>query len=339
MMRVLDKIKGFFMAIPFGMKAGDDILTTSNTDVDGGDSIHQQVEHKSIWNDLLKGELTQEVEELRYETFKSEEMSNEYQYIGNGQATKKEGTKKTILNKRKKFFQYNTDQEYGIMESLEMLNNKDDRLKDDWKKRKIFKITYNNNVVKFRLENHVEKIMVDLTGGKNRTLLYFVDDKLNRDLRPLVNFLKKTKKDLDAFGENELAKKTYKSKNEICSDLSELKFTTLNATNDVPNGIDYNFKKPKFIQIKEENGYVILEYEWKEFDGNVLLSERFKSKTGEEKIKNKEKREGYIPRAGIKQGEDEDFVIRNRDAENLDSWLNEEEIKGGIKNIIEDGKD
>ena len=160
MMRVLDKIKGFFMAIPFGMKAGDDILTTSNTDVDGGDSIHQQVEHKIIWNDLLKGELTQEVEELRYETFKSEEMSNEYQYIGNGQAVKKEGTKKSVLNKRKKFFQYNTDQEYGIMESLEMLNNKDDRLKDDWKKRKIFKITYNNNVVKFRLENHVEKIMV-----------------------------------------------------------------------------------------------------------------------------------------------------------------------------------
>lgn len=321
-MRILDKIKGFFMAIPFGMKAADEILTTSNKDTDEGSSIHQQMEKKCVYNDLLKGELTQEVEELRYETFKAEEESNEYQYIGNGLAIKKKGSATKKTNKRKKFVQFNYDVEYGINESLKMLEHKDDRMKDDWKTRKIFKATYKNPIVKFRLENYMYMVRIDLTGGKNRTFFYFIDDKLNREAKPLVNFLKKTKKELESFNENGTAIKTYKSKNEICSELSTFQFTTLNATNDVPNGIDYIFSKPKFESISLDKGYVILEYSWKEFDGNKLLSERFKSKTGEEKFKNKERREGYIPRASIKQ-ENEEEVGRERDIENIKEWLDE----------------
>ena len=326
MIKFFEKIKNILYAIPFGMKAGDKLFTTSNTNVDDGSSIHQQVEHHSLWNDLLKGELTQEVEELRYETFKSEEMSNEYQYIGNGQAMKKNGNKKSIENKRKKFVQYNSDQEYGIRESFKLLENEDERLLCDWGKRKLFKAEYKNPIVKFKLENYIYKVKVDLTNDKYETFFYFIDDNYNREVRPLVNFLKKTKKELESLDGNDTAIKTYKSKNEICSELTKFKFTTLNPTNDVPNGIDYIFEKPTFESITEEDGYVILKYSWKEFDGNKLLSERFKSETGEEKFKNKEKREGYIHRVSMKTVEEEERNME-RDDNMIDAWLEGGDLK------------
>lgn len=324
-MLILDKIKGFLLAIPFGMKAGDELMTKSNSDADEGSSVHQQAEKKSVLNDLLKGEVSQEVEELRYETFKAEEMANEYQYIGNGQAIKKKGNDSSVKMKRKKFVQYNLDEEYGLHESLEMIENADDRKKDDWKTRKIFKATYKNPNVRFRLENYAYKVRVDLNEEKYKTFIYFIDDDLNRNARPLVNFLKKTKREIESIkeGNNESQLRAYKERNEICNELETFYFKTINATNDVPNGIDYKFSGAVFEGITEEKGYMVIEYSWKHFDGNILLSERFKSKTGEEKFRNKEKREGYIPRPNVDLGED-NLVVRDRDEDNLKKWLEEE---------------
>lgn len=325
-MRLISRIKNILYSIPFGMKAGDEILTTSNTGGEEGSSVHKQMESKTVWQDLINGEMTQQVEELRYETFKAEEMSNEYQYIGNGQAIKKKGDNKTVNNKRKKFVQYNLDEEYGLHESLEMLENTDDRLKDDWKTRKIFKATYRNPNVRFKIENYADKVRVDLSQDSYKTFFYFIDDDLNRNVRPLVNFLKKTKKEIELLKENETQLRTYKSKNEICSELDTFYFKTINATNDVPNGIDYKFSSPHFEDITEIDGYVVLEYSWKHFDGNILLSEKYKSKTGEEKFKNKEKREGFRPIINVNE-KPEEIVIRDRDEDNLKAWLEEEEVE------------
>ena len=317
--KVTDKIKGIACAVPFAMKAGDEILTSSSKDVDGGTSIEQHVEQKSVWQDLLKGELTQEVEELRYETFRAEEESNNYQYIGNGVALKKKGDSNL---KRKKFVQYNYDEEYSVHETLEMLNQDDDRKKDDWVTRKIFKARYSNPNTRFKLENHVYKVAVNLGEDRYSTKFYFVDDSFNRSSRPLVNLLKKTRDEIKKIEEtgNDRMLSAYKERNEICSGLDEFWFKTINATNDVPNGIDYKFRGARFEGICEEDGYVVLEYSWKHFDGNILLSERFKSKTGEQKFANKEKREGYNP--GFDSFVNQDPTeARDRDYDNLEEWL------------------
>lgn len=320
-------IKKIFYALPFGMKAADEILATSNVDVEEGSAIHKQVEKKSVWQDLINGEMTQQVEELRYETFKAEEESNNWQYIGNGVALKKNSDEKQKKNKRKKFVQYNLHQEYGLMESLSMLENEKNALKDDWKTRKIFKATYKNPCVRFKLENYVDKVKVELSDKSYKTYFYFIDDALNRELRPLVNFIKKTNAEIKKIEEsgNENKLKAYKDKNELYSELDSFGFTTINATNDVPNGIDYNFSGSRLEKIEEVDGYVVLLYTWRKFDGNVLLSERFKSKTGEEKFKNKEKRDGYIPTINV-NNKKEDIVIRERDDDNLKSWLEDENI-------------
>lgn len=322
--KMLNKLKKILYALPFGLKAADEMITTSNTDAEEGSAIHKQVENKSVFQDLVNGELTQQVEELRYETFKAEEMSNEYKYIGNGNAVKKKGSENDVKEKRKKFVQYNSHQEYGFLESMKMLENENNALKDDWKERKIFKATYKNPCVRFRLENYAYKVRVDLTDNSYRTYIYFIDDNLDRKTRPLVNFIKKTKSEIDKIEESGDDKKliAYKERNELCSEIESFSFTTINATNDVPNGIDYNFREACFEGIEEEDGYVIIVYKWRKFDGNILLSERFKSKTAEEKFNNKEKREGYKPVVDL-SAKKEELVIRDRDEDNLREWLDD----------------
>ena len=150
---MFERIKNFFSALLFGMKAGDNLMTTSNQDPDEGSSVHQQIEKKSVLQDLINGEVTQEVEELRYETFKAEEMSNEYRYIGSGVALKKDSDEGTVARKRRKFVQYNVNEEYSVLESFQMIDSGDQAKMMDWKTRKTFKMSYRNPCVRFRLEN------------------------------------------------------------------------------------------------------------------------------------------------------------------------------------------
>ena len=329
-MKLLKRLKDLLYAIPFGMKAGDELLTTSNVDVDEGSSVHQVMEKKSVLDDLLKGEVTQEVEELRYETFKAEEMSNEYQYVGNGISVKKKGDEEHVSNKRKKFIQYNVDQEYSLSESLGMINRFDLSLIENMVTRKIFKITY-DEFVRFKLENYIYKVRVDLTNDSYKTFLYFIDDDLNRNIRPLVNFIKKTKKEVESLKENEIQLRTYKRKNQLYSSIKTFEFTTINASNDVPNGVDYKFTNPTLDNITEEDGFIVLEYSWNDFDGNVLLSERFKSESAEEKFRNKEKREGYIPDVASLTPQEENIEVRDRCQSNIENWVNGDESETYLK--------
>ena len=316
------KIKDFFSAILFGMKAGDELMTTSQSDTEEGSAIHKQVERKSVLQNLLRGEVTQEVEELRYETFKAEEMSNDYQYIGNGVAVKKKGDNHI---KRRKFVQYNYDEEYSMHETLQMIENK------EWTKnlptRKIFKATYKSGV-RFKLDVYAAKVKVELTDNSYKTYLYFIDDSQNNDTRPLVNFIKKTKKEMDEIVASGNTNKlnAYKKRNELFSELDSFSFKTINAENDVPNGIDYKFREATLQDIQFEDGYAVLVYQWTFFDGNILLSERFKSKSAEEKFEKKEKRKGYVPMLNFNTKSNEPS-LRDRSEESLNKWFTDEETQ------------
>lgn len=84
------KIRLFFFYLFSGMKNANDLAFTGNKDVDGGNglSIEQQKETQSVYKDLLKGEITQEVIELRHEMYFAERASKKYKYNGNGRAVK-----------------------------------------------------------------------------------------------------------------------------------------------------------------------------------------------------------------------------------------------------------
>lgn len=95
-MKIIKKLKHYLFSILYyffsGLKAADKKMMSAdsnNKDGDGG-NIEIQNEEESVYKDLLRGEITQEVRELRHEMYYSERESHKYKYIGNGVAVKKD---------------------------------------------------------------------------------------------------------------------------------------------------------------------------------------------------------------------------------------------------------
>ena len=92
MKHLIDRIKFFFYGLFYGMKITEDNVFHQNGSSIGEDtSILKEVEDKRVSKALLKGEVTQEVEELRYRTYKVEKESKGYEYYAPTLALKKDG--------------------------------------------------------------------------------------------------------------------------------------------------------------------------------------------------------------------------------------------------------
>lgn len=91
MKKIFNSIRIFFFYLFVGFKNVNDNAFTGNKDTDGGNgsNIEQQKEVQNVYKDMLKGELTQEVIELRHEMYFAERASKKYEYAGNGRAIKK----------------------------------------------------------------------------------------------------------------------------------------------------------------------------------------------------------------------------------------------------------
>ena len=94
---MLKKVKKIFYrflyALPFGMKAANDEILAQKSTSDSNDvGIHQVINQNRVVHDLIKGEVTEQVEELRYRTYLIEHESKKYKYLGDGIAVKEEKT-------------------------------------------------------------------------------------------------------------------------------------------------------------------------------------------------------------------------------------------------------
>lgn len=91
----------FFNSLFRGMRAADDIVSTSNADsaAGSGTAEEKKIENDNLYVALVKGEVTQEVKDLRFETYQAAKKADEYDYVGNGVAVKKD--KNQIFNKAK----------------------------------------------------------------------------------------------------------------------------------------------------------------------------------------------------------------------------------------------
>ena len=83
-------IKTLFHLFFRGLHQADKVAFGSKEDALNKDaSIEQQQEQDSVWSEVLRGELTQKVKDLRYSTSHAARESTKYQYIGNGVVQKK----------------------------------------------------------------------------------------------------------------------------------------------------------------------------------------------------------------------------------------------------------
>ena len=276
--RLQKVLLNFYYGLPFGLKAaGDEIMGGGEAD-QAGTEINQQVTDKRVAKHLLKGEVTQEVEELRYRTYRVANESENYKYIGNGVAVKQE-KEKSKDKTRFKFSQENENICESVLSTMNQLGNYGTE-------KYRFEIDY-NSFVRFKVEKFAKKVDVDIDEktGKIETTLHFntEPDPYDAASMPFINELKKL---LDAKSEYEI------SRNEIATSIYNFSFTTYKAYNE-DDLVSYSFiKGGKFKEFKKEGYEYLLTLTWNEYLRLPLdLESKYYSKSMAEKYARKEKKD------------------------------------------------
>ena len=285
-------IKLFFFYFFRGLKNVDDVAFTAQKDTTAGSdsTIEQQQEVNSVYKDMLKGELTQEVIELRHEMYFSERRSKKYEYAGGGRAVKKNN----VFDYKGKIemsdglpvvlVQDNREDEGSLMDfGIYHMGDKvelDEKAKGDLNNmgKKDFTIKIERDFTpRFYLERHVKKIVVKAIDDKHSLIdLYVPMYRSQFDNR-------------DKFFQSELSKIYMGDLRSDLINFTTLSFITYNAGG-VDDLIEYRFKNASFENILKFDGSYILRFEVEnEIWANDLLDEMYDEAT-EEKSRNHEPR-------------------------------------------------
>ena len=283
----MNKIKKYLLnlwyGLPFAMKGGDQAIWANPHCGAAGTSVSQEVNDQRVAKHLLKGEVTQEVEELRYRTYKVAGEAENYEYLGNGVAVKKEEGRKAAEKERYKF-----SQENGLMVStvLEELN----RVNDYGVEKYRLEIKY-NSIVRFKMEQFVTLIDVDIDTRAQtnpsviETTFHFEKqpDPYNAKSKPFINELAKLK---DVKTEYQI------ERNEMASSIDNISFITYNATNEI-DFTNYCFVEgAQFKEFKETEHEYLLTFSWKGYVRIPIdLEGKYYSKTMDEKYQKKERKD------------------------------------------------
>jgi hypothetical protein len=261
--KIKRKIYNILYSLPFGMKGAEDEMLSQksslNTDNVG---VHQVINENRLSKDLLKGEVTQQVEELRYRDYKVSRESKKYKYLGEGIAVKKD----LIINSTR-LIQENKLMVKTVSEELNRVD-KETYAIDEY----TLKIVY-DSFPKFKLEKYCNYFeIVD-----NKLILRF-------ETTPSVgkidtySFIKEIEYMFDNMSkENDYTK------------LNMVKFVTYNCIGE-DDLIEYTLQDLRLNNIEKIDKEYRLTFSYNFIVRNDL-TEKFYSKTMDEKYQNKEKKE------------------------------------------------
>lgn len=256
------KIRIFFFYLFSGMKNANDLAFTGNKESVAGNglSVEQQKETQSVYKDLLKGEITQEVIELRHEMYFAERASKKYKYTGNGRAVKQntimdykgalecsDGLDVLLVQENKEdmgslmdFGIYNMGNEVCYTQKL------NDKLRSIRERK--FTINIKRDFIpRFKLENYTTKIVLKPI-NENETMLDLYIYKYNKQFD---NVHKLFMKQIEQIYMGDI-------KNDIL-DFDSLNFITYNAhgSDDL---LEYEFNNIKFENIVKYNDSYVLKF-------------------------------------------------------------------------------
>ena len=286
MKKIFYKIKLFFTYLFSGMRAADDVLTTSNGDISsGGATEEKKVEENNLLASLLRGEVTQEVKDLRYEMYESVKQSKDWKVVGySGQAVKKnhmldktpmkideeDGLKIILIQDNKVHVQ-------GMDSSLGNLN-KVLKTRTEAESEHIFKASH-EYIVRHKIETYAKKVVVKATGEENKFKLDFYLSAYPVENDPRAVYVVKELESLYKSG----------SRTSDLTDLITLTFVTDKAYGDDDWKI-YDFKIKEYIGVKLFDGNYILSFYASLPEGIKDTTEEFNDKESVKKKKNKEPR-------------------------------------------------
>ena len=279
---ILLNIRIFWYSLFKGLKNADNLLTTNQSHQSAIGIEIPNNEDAGVYKEKLQQKVTQEVEELRYSSYKIANESKKYKYIGNGEVKKKTNTELTekhgLIDERDNLpiilIQDNNLICEDVLTTINEVNeSKNKKITNDYTikiKREI--------LPRFLIEKYIKKIVL-----KESDTNYVIDLYCSKYPKQF-----NTRKDKPFISELEKIKNK-EVKNSDILDFEEIKFTTSNAW-----GVDdwYSFILNDFELydiIDFDGNYIIrLGCKSKLFMNNLL--DNIYSKSAEKKYNNREKK-------------------------------------------------
>lgn len=291
---LIDKIKkialNIYYGLPHGMKAANSEIMGGGDSDEVGTTITQEMHDQRVGRHLLKGEVTQEVEELRYRTYKVANESEKYEYVGNGVAIKKEENEPNQGERKKyKFSQENENICESVLDTLKQVG-------EYGVEKYRFEMEY-TSFVKFKLEKYATSVDVNINDetGTIETILHFNSQPNPYDAtsKPFINELEKL---TEASNEYEI------KRSEIASSVKDFSFSTYRASKE-ENFVTYSFiNGANFVKIEKNKHEYLLYFSWEEYMRVPLnLEAKYYSKTMAEKYERKERKDNPVSIANVER--------------------------------------
>ena len=284
-------IKIFFNYFFAGLRAADNEMSTGSKQNADGVAIEQKKQQDNVYAALLRGEVTQEVREMRHEMYYAERKSKNYVYSGGGHAVKKksmfeyEGNVENSDGHRVVIVQDNYQdqasiEDYGIdVGKVKEFGSKiySTIKMEDIAKRE-YTLTFERDFIpKFKLEMFAKKLVIKEFDGKYILDVYFskYSKEFDRISRMFTNAI-------EALYQGD-------AKSEII-DFRRLYFISRNAygTDDLKF---YSFINFEFVDIIDFDGNYVLRFVCEADNFGEDLIEEFYDERTAEKSANHERRE------------------------------------------------
>lgn len=290
-------IKIFLHYLFAGMAVADKEISSGEktSAASDGVGIEQKKETDNVYAQMLRGEVTEEVKELRYEMYQADRKSYEYVYSGGGMAKKRnkvfdfdgniyneDGLEVEIVQENDAIPLSLTD--YGIVSYGEHVAYDDSKDVDpdglhDGERRIHVKYEF---IPRFKIENFAKKIVVKKVSDESKRVLdlYFWEypNQFERISRLFTNYLKSV-----YDGEER----------PYAFDIQAISFVSYKAYGTDATKL-YAYSSPKYLGIKKFDGNFVVSFIADVAEGGTdLLMDVYHERT-EEKIRNNEARKGAV---------------------------------------------
>lgn len=282
--KIIFNIKLLWHSLFYGIKVAEQKTMGVTKEGSSEDStIEQQVTQDNVYADLLKGEVTQEVENLRDSSYRGYKASFDYKYIGNGNSVKKETMLSDDVNV------YNPDNLHvalvqdnklitqSVKDVLDGVEDNDD-VKNENKDFTL--IMERDNFPRFHFEQYVKKIVVrDYNGIEKKIDLY-------------CSVYPRLKRPTDSIFITEMEKimnNDIKPTDTILIDSVEFVTDGCYGAKDITF---YRFSEMQYEEINVYDGNFVITYSGIAICDGLDLTEQYKTEEMNKKYKEKAAKEG-----------------------------------------------
>lgn len=292
MKRIWETIKLFWINLFVGMKTTEDAtLHQSGISLDNDSEVNQHVADHSVAKALLRGELTQEVKELRYRTYAVARESAHYNYFSPTLAQKKGvndykfAEDSVLIDDIRDIItiQDNKRQVETVSDAMDRINDGydfDDKMIFTESPREYrIKCNRGNDVPRFKIEYFITKIVVKQGDDKYSAVL---DLYVSKYPNPSDILSKPFVREIENAINND-------SRFDMFDSISSIEFDTYKAYH-VDDMLHFQFGDIQVSSITEYMGSYIIRLVTNIIDGGTDKAEQFYSETMAKRYENKEEK-------------------------------------------------